>query len=60
MHPYRPDDFTDEDVEALRAHLIDAAGRMADEQILLLTDALHDLLRRRRGARTFQRLDPRH
>lgn len=60
MHHYRPADFTDEEVEALRAQLIEAAGRMSGHQILSLTDALHDLLRRRRGSRMFRHPDPRH
>ena len=59
-HHYRPADFTDAEVEALRDQLIEAAGRMTGAQVLMLADTLHDLLRRRRGARTFQRLDARH
>lgn len=59
-HHYRPADFTDEEVEALCSQMIEAAGRMADDQVLMLADALHDLLRRRRGSRAFQRPDPRH
>ena len=62
---YRPADFTDEEVEALRAQLMEAASRMTGAQVLMLADDLHDLIRRRRGSRTFQRaqsarLDRRH
>ena len=54
---YRPADFTDAEVEALRLKLLDAAARMTDDQVLMLTDALHEVLRRRRGSRSFQRMD---
>lgn len=59
-HHYRPADFTDVEVEALRRQLIEAAGRMTEDQVLTLADALHELMRRRRGSRAFQRLDLRH
>ncbi|MFN3817166.1 hypothetical protein [Brevundimonas sp.] len=54
---YRPADFSDEEVEALRLELLDAAGRMTEDQVLRLADSLHDLMRRRRGSRAFRRAD---
>lgn len=56
---YRPADFTDAEVETLRLKLLDAAGRMTEDQVLMLADALHEVLRRRRGSRSFQRVDMR-
>jgi len=56
---YRPADFTDAEVEAVRRKLLDAAGRMTEEQVLALADSLHDVMRRRRGSRSFQRVDMR-
>ncbi|MEH6663846.1 MAG: hypothetical protein V7678_03265 [Brevundimonas sp.] len=56
---YRPADFTDAEVEALRLKLLDAAGRMTEDQLLLLADSLHEMMRRRRGSRSFTRLDMR-
>ena len=54
---YRPADFSDAEVEALRLKLVDAAGRMTDDQVLMLADTLHEVMRRRRGSRSFQRVD---
>ena len=54
---YRPADFTDAEVEALRLKLLDAAGRMTEDQVLMLADTLHEVMRRRRGSRSFQRVD---
>lgn len=59
-HHYRQADFTDLETEALRKQLIEAASRMTEDQVLTLADALHELVRRRRGLRAFQRPDPRH
>ncbi|MFN4297933.1 MAG: hypothetical protein ACK4FB_13965 [Brevundimonas sp.] len=57
---YRPADFTDAEVEALRLKLLDAAGRMTEDQVLMLADALHEVMRRRRGSRAFQRANLSH
>jgi len=54
---YRPADFTDAEVEVLRLKLLDAAGRMTEDQVLLLADSLHEVMRRRRGSRSFRRVD---
>jgi hypothetical protein len=54
---YRPADFTDAEVETLRLKLLDAAGRMTEDQVLLLADSLHEMMRRRRGSRSFLRVD---
>ena len=56
---YRPADFTDAEVETLRLKLLDAAGRMTEDQVLMLADTLHEVMRRRRGTRSFQRTDMR-
>ena len=54
---YRPADFTDAEVEALRLKLLDAAGRMTEDQVLMLADSLHEVMRRRRGSRSYRRMD---
>ena len=54
---YRAADFTDAEVEILRLKLLDAAGRMTEDQVLLLADSLHEVMRRRRGSRSFRRVD---
>ena len=54
---YRPADFTDAEVESLRLKLLDAAGRMTEDQVLKLADSLHEMMRRRRGSRSFQRVE---
>jgi hypothetical protein len=54
---YRPADFTDAEVETLRLKLLDAAGRMTENQVLMLADSLHEVMRRRRGSRAYRRVD---
>ena len=49
--------LSDADVFLLRDRMIDLSNRLTDGQILLLSEALQKVLRRRRGDFAFRRVD---
>ncbi len=55
--PYRVGRVGDEQVEVLRRRLVELSPRLDDHQIIVLTDTLHDILRSRRGGRSFRQVD---
>lgn len=49
--------LSDADVFLLRDRMVDLSDRLSDGQILLLTDALQRVLRKRRGDLAFRQVD---
>lgn len=54
---YQQARLADGQVELLRQRIYELGPRLEDHHLLALSETLHDMLRRRRGGRSFQRVD---
>jgi len=49
--PYAQAVLSDDQVEQLRRRMVEAADRMTGDQLLVIADTLHDVIRRKRWPR---------